>query len=200
MKLQSFLRESVENTKAWATISQFTENEVQNIKKIVESFKSYRLSEETVDNPEDAHDGIGRIVLRFSDGLIEIVLTISTSESDGKIEFRFLMVSGKVLPKYLVNVKDNRPDITYFSLFNRHDQAEFAEKLSLFNKAIDDFIEWYFDLSGTYGKVKLFKTFYNVVEGYHDSNQARFVAIAGDFMCTDEVGGTRAMKVEPRIL
>ena len=51
-------------------------------------------------------------------------------------------------------------------------------------KTIDDFIEWYFDLSGEYGKVKLLQVQGSTVEGYSRGGENRFVAIAGDF-CAD---------------
>lgn len=199
MKLESFLQESIESSKAWGTISQFDVEHQEMFKKIGNTLKGFRMSEGTYENPEDSHDGRGRIEFDFTDGLVDLALKASTSEDDGKITFSFLMVTAKVQQKYMLDVKDNKSDITYFAAFSKGDSG-FDEKLETFKKAVDDFVEWYFDMSGQYGKIKLFKTHYNVIEGYHDSNQPRFIAIAGDFMCSSEVSDVKPMKVEPRVL
>ena len=199
MKLKSFLAESAESTKTWAEISKFDQEHSAAVKKILGAIKGFKFVEESIENPEDSHDGRGRINATFSDGLLNIILTVSTSETDGKLEFGFLMLSAKVQQKYLVNVKDNRPDLTYFSLFHNN-LDELDEKLNGFMGAVSEFTDWYFDMSGTYGKLKLFKTFYDILGGAHDNNKPRFVAIAGDFQCTDEVGGAKTFRMEPRVL
>ena len=200
MKLESFLRESIESAKAWAIISSFSEDEAENIKKAIDGVKHFKFVEESIENPEDSHDGRGRIEMTFSDGLLNANIIISTSKDEsGKMELGFLMCSAKVLPKYLVDTKDNRPDLTYFSHFSRGD-GKLDEKIATFKKATSEFVDWYFDMSGVYGKVKLFRTHYDILDGYHDSNKPRFVAIAGDFLCTDEISDAKPMKVEPRVL
>ena len=200
MKLQAFVKESVETSKAWETINRFDEQHVDIVKKAIAAVKGFPFISEEIVNPEDTHDGSGKIKLNFSDGLVDISVRVSTTEEDGgKIDFSFLMVAAKVNKKHMLDVEDNRPDITYFSEWKTPD-SEFPEKLKGFKEAVDTFVDWYFDMSGTYGKIKLFKTHYNIIEGYHNSDKPRFVAVAGDFMCTNEVGGATPFKMEHRVL
>jgi hypothetical protein len=109
------------------------------------------------------------------------------------------MVSGQVEQKHLVDVKDSRAALTYFSLFRSENKAECEKKMEIFKEALDKFTTWYFDLTQEYGRVKLFRTFYDVLEGSHDSNKPRFIALAGDFQVTEEIG-TKTMRMDGRVL
>ena len=199
MKLESFLRESIENTKAWAAISSLDEESAEAVKKVVASVKAFKFVGEEVENPEDAHDGRGKIHMEFSDGLLDVVVKVSTSETDGVLEFGYLMCAARVNKKYLVGSPDNGKELTYFSHFRKGD-TKLDDKIADFTKIVSEFSDWYFDMSGTYGKVKLFRTHYEIIEGYHNSNKPRFVAIAGDFRATSEIDESNATAIEHRIL
>lgn len=199
MKLESFLRESIESTKSWAAISSLDEESAGIVKKVVNAVKTFKFVGEEVENPEDAHDGRGKINMEFSDGLLDVVVKVSTSQTDGALEFGYLMCAARVNKKYLVEAKDNSKELTYFSHFRKGD-TKLDEKIADFGKIVSEFADWYFDMTGTYGKVKLFRTHYEIIEGYHNSNKPRFVAIAGDFRATSEIDELNATAIEHRIL
>ena len=96
MKLESFLRESIESTKSWAAISSLDEESAQIVKKVVNAVKTFKFVGEEVENPEDAHDSRGKIHMEFSDGLLDVDVKASTSETDGALEFGYLMCAARV--------------------------------------------------------------------------------------------------------
>ena len=200
MRLKTFLKEGIESTKGWKIISTFTAEEQDTIKTLFDGLKQFKLLDEKFEQDEGGSHATIKFI--FGDGLVEVsfIVEIRQKKDSEDFESYFIMVSAKVDAKHLLQVKDNRPDISYFSLFRASEQNEAKEKLQTFNSTVETFTDWYFDLTAQYGKVKLFKTFYDIIGGSHDSNKPRFVALAGDFQVTDEIDGTKTLRVEPRIL
>lgn len=202
MRLKTFLKEGLESTKAWNTISLFDESQQKLVKQMFDSLKHYKLVDEYEEGGKPPSPTDGKITFTFSDGLVTISLIISTfkDKESEKIEISFMMVAAKVNEKLLLPVMNNKADITFFSVFTRSDTEKVQENLQTFKETIDNFSEWYFDMSGKYGKVKLLKTFYDILGNFHDTKKPRFVAIAGDFEVSDEISDHKQFAVEPRVL
>lgn len=90
-----------------------------------------------------------------------------------------------------------------YLLINFHEYLHTVDDLNDFGKddlvkrfhnTIAEFTEWYFDISGEYGKVKLFGTNYNIIDGYHRSGEQRFVAYAGDFSSEKDLSSDKIDK------
>ena len=199
MKLKTFLQEGIESTKGWEIISTFGNDDQEIIKIIFDGLKKLKRVDELIELKDEDHR---RIEFLFSDGMVNVsfIIALGEKKDSNQFEVSFVMVSAKVDTKLLLQLKDNNPDLVYFSVHNMTKQNEAIEKLKIFNSAIEDFTDWYFDLTGQYGKVKLFKTRFDIIDGLHDSKKPRFVALAGDFHITDEIGGAKPVQIEPRVL
>ena len=201
MKFKQYLTEGIESLQHWDKIKTFSPESLANIKFIFDELRTkFKKVSEEIELPKNG-ETTGKLLVAFSDGICKINFHIGIAKKKDSEEFdhSFLMVSGQVEQKHLVDVKDSRAALTYFSLFRSENKAECEKKMEIFKEALDKFTTWYFDLTQEYGRVKLFRTFYDVLEGSHDSNKPRFIALAGDFQVTEEIG-TKTMRMDGRVL
>lgn len=203
MKFKQYLTEGIESLQHWDKIKTFSPESLANIKFIFDELRTkFKKVSEELELPKGDEDfATGKLLVEFSDGICKVSFNIGMAKKKDREEFEhsFLMVSGQVEQKHLVDVKDSRAALTYFSLFRSENKAECEKKMEIFKEALDKFTTWYFDLTQEYGRVKLFRTFYDVLEGSHDSNKPRFIALAGDFQVTEEIG-TKTMRMDGRVL
>jgi hypothetical protein len=201
MKFKQYLTEGIESLEHWDQIKTFPPESLDNIKFIFDELRTkFKKVSEEIELPKD-DETLGKLLVGFSDGICKVDFHIGVSKKKDSEEFdhSFLMVSGQVEKKHLLDVKDSRNALTYFSLFRSENKAECEKKMEIFKEALDKFTTWYFDLTQEYGRVKLFRTFYDVLEGSHDSNKPRFIALAGDFQVTEEIG-IKTMRMDGRVL
>lgn len=202
MRLKAFLQEGIESSKNWKVISRLDPDGQDLAKQVLDGLKNFKITSESFEGlgEGDNFKNSSKIKYDFSDGLVNVALRIAVThkEDSEDLELSFVVVTASVDDKLLLQTKDNKNSLTYFSLF-KNSQNDTAEKLKVFNDAIENFNDWYFDLSGKYGKVKLFKTYNDIIVGTHDSKKPRFVAIAGDFQSTEEISSASA-SFEPRVL
>jgi len=125
----------------------------------------------------------------YNNSLVEIEILASIS---GKEDAPYIMMMAQVRLTEKLMLSDKQKDMDSRTLMNFHlflhdDNArkDADRTAETYQKTIDDFIEWYFDMSGEYGKVKLLQVQGSTVEGYSRGGENRYVAIAGDF-CADK--------------
>lgn len=200
MRLKAFLQEGIESSKNWKVISRLDPEGQELSKQVLDGLKNFKMTGESFEGAAGNFKNASKIKYDFSDGLVNVKLQIAVINKEGleNLELSFVIVTATVDDRLLLQVKDNKNSLTYFSLF-KNDQTDTAEKLKAFNNAIENFNDWYFDLSGKYGKVKLFKTYNDIITSTHDSRKPRFVAIAGDFQSTEELSSASA-SFESRVL
>lgn len=125
----------------------------------------------------------------FHNSLVELEILASVSGND-KSPYVMMMAQVRLSEKLMLSDKQKDMDsrsLMNFHLFLHDDGArrEADQVAETCQQTIEDFIEWYFDLSGEYGKVKLLQVQGSTVEGYSRGGENRYVAIAGDF-CADK--------------
>lgn len=140
----------------------------------------------------------------FSNSILEMKIMAGLS---GKSEEPYIlaMISVLVSEKLMIAEakKTSSADriLLNFHLF-MHDSNAIAEAgrvATETQKSINEFIEWYFDVSGEYGKVKMIQVQGSVVEGYSRGGENRFVAIAGDFHTEKDMTEKSRKETEKRV-
>jgi len=71
---------------------------------------------------------------------------------------------------------------TMVALVNGPLDSTAEKEFGAIENVLREFIEWYFDVSGEYGKVKLLKTATNIFDNSYNTNISRWVAVAGQFV------------------
>ena len=127
----------------------------------------------------------------FTNGFLDLSISIQ-----GKT-FKtspFIILNGIVTvnSKYLVQPPNSNPDNVFVKftdvISSAPDGKDILKSIGDFNSKVKEFIDWYFDITGEYGKVKLFRTQYNIINGYHKGDENRWVAYAGDFHTGADTG------------
>lgn len=152
-------------------------------------------------------DGSDILDHHFTNGLLDLMLHLGISESkkvdtNGTNYYILSSVRCSINPKYIIPpVGKDSDDAHALALFNEflHDSSDISA-MTLMGKnmqsTISQFTDWYFEMSGELGNIKIKPTNYNIIEGYHKGGENRFVAYAGDFV-TDRDCSTD--KTEQRI-
>ena len=129
-------------------------------------------------------------VFFFTNSLLDFEFTCTLVGKEDR--YIILMAQAFINEKLQIQGKNSRREdnllITVHEyLHTADDMADFGkdELVKRFHNTVDEFSEWYFDIAGEYGKVKLFGTNYNIIDGYHRGGEQRFVAYAGDF-CSEK--------------
>ena len=135
-----------------------------------------------------AEDKNNMMSYQFANTLVELEILAGLSGKDEP--YIMLMVVARIANKLMIERPDSSADdrtLLNFHVF-MHDDSAVTEAEGIAKnaqKTIDEFVEWYFDMSGEYGKVKLLQVQGSTIEGYSRGGENRFVAIAGDF-CADK--------------
>lgn len=131
----------------------------------------------------------------FHNGLLEMQVYTYVSNKKNDDQYVNLGVKVDVSKKLLVETKDNSSSlINTFTYIDAQSIETQMKKVETINKHIQEFVDWYFDLSDEYGKVKLIGSSYNLVDGYHRSGEQRFIAVAGDFHCVSDSSDDETQK------
>lgn len=131
--------------------------------------------------------------LYFNNALIELQLTINANKSEDKNgalqKYMMINIEAKVQDRYLIPTDNQNHNtlVRVMEFVNANNSTKLQNVANTFQKTVNDFVEWYFDISGQYGKVKLLGTTYNVIDGYSRGGEYRFIAIAGDFHCETDL-------------
>ena len=132
----------------------------------------------------------------FHNSLVETELLIGVSGNENP--YIMMMIQVRLSEKLMLS--DNQKDADTRSLMNFHlflyddkNKKEADQVVEVCQETINEFVEWYFDLSGEYGKVKLLQVQGSTVEGYSRGGENRYVAIAGDF-CADKYPSNKNKK------
>ena len=138
----------------------------------------------------------------FSNRLLETEILAAISGKDEP--YVMVMVVSRVVDSLMIKGSNYREDdrmLASFHLFMHDSSAEkeIANTAGRFQQTVEDFVEWYFDMSGEYGKVKLLKVQGSTVEGYSRGGENRFVAIAGDFCADKDPSDSKSKETEKRV-
>lgn len=188
MKLTSFLQEETTET---LDISSFIENlkpeEQQSIKEFMAKFKGFN---KITLNDISADD----MFIHITDGIVDFDFSFSkdlSSTDDGyeavveiasmvnhKFVFGHEKMSEHETHKYALTQTFSRE-----FLFRRKDRL--FEYVDYILKVANAFNDWYFDMSGEYGKLKLIKTPYDVVDG-SSNNEWKWIPVGGVFFAAGQ--------------
>lgn len=189
MKLQSLLQEeSIDSLDISAFTSELNSALVNNLKELFSKFKQF--------NKIDLKDiSEGDIFLHISDGIVDFDLSLSKDgDNDVNIEiasmvnYRFIFdhenISETDTHKYaLTNIYSRS-----FSLSRKERLLDFVDQLV---EIAEKFNDWYFDLSGKYGKMKLTKIPYDITTGSTNSDW-KWIPVGGIFLATGLAPNIRA--------
>jgi hypothetical protein len=140
----------------------------------------------------------------FSNSLLDISVLLNASVQQGKQAWPWIWahVKVRVAEAFLINPQDDFGRILIDTELLEFSNIEVLDNqdslIDSFHARINEFVDWYMDVSGEYGKVKLFNTTYNVIEEYSSSGKHRFIAIAGDFQSPRDINHDPA-KPEKRV-
>ena len=137
----------------------------------------------------------GHLSFFFHNGLVE--MQVLTYISTKKTEEQYINVGVKVdvNEKLLIEGADNSTTLINAFAYFDNSRPEFEmKKMEAINASIQEFADWYFDISGEYGKVKLIGGTHNLVDGYSRGGEQRFTAVAGDFHCESDGSNSEAQK------
>jgi hypothetical protein len=131
-----------------------------------------------------------RITFEYSNGLVKILVIVIFSEANKKPAA--LYARATVNEKYLLNIDGFKNGNSLVSgnvlpVSSERDIADIVEAIQAVAKIGEEFSDWYFDMSGTFGKVKLARVETNPF-GNNASGAQRFVAVAGEFVCATDDG------------
>ena len=155
-----------------------------------EMTKSFKFSHSEVKENSGVVKGF---FFYFTNTFLDLQLYINANhakDKDGASQ-KYMMVNieAKVHDRYLISGKGDNQNVLIRAMefINDNDISKFEAVAKRFQKVVNDFIDWYFEISGEYGKVKLFSTTYNVIDGYSRGGENRFIAIAGDYHCETDL-------------
>ena len=151
----------------------------------------FKLTETNFNQTAFVDNKRNRNILKFTNGLLDLEVGAHVYNVNNKKDVKILSVSYSIAEKFYINRQNETANskklinfTEYFdNLVNEIDRLmEHAEKTK---EIVSNFVKWYFQIAGNAGKIKLIGGNYNLVDGYFNSSENRFTAIAGDF-CVDQ--------------
>lgn len=188
MKLELLQENTFDVSEFRSQLSNETYSHLQDLLKVY--LKGFKFVNE-VESVERARQ------FHFTNSLLDVEMFINISGKDEK--YIMLSIFANVNDRYLIgNDKSTNSHMIEIAEFLTGDDRfkSAMDNAHAFQKTVNEFIDWYMEISGKYGKIKLFPSTYNLIDGYSRGGEMRFIAVAGDFHCERDLSKD---KIETRI-
>ena len=191
MKLSSFLiEESLDQLDISPYLKGLDPNEVMVVKELLDKFKKFnKITLDDINEDE--------MFLHVTDGIVDIDFTFTKDEDQGALRAA-VEIASMVNHKFVYgHEKLSEHDAHKYALtqtFSRDFAVSRSQRLLEYADYIVDvaekFNDWYFDMSGEYGKMKLIKTPYDVIDG-SSNNEWKWIPVAGIFFAAGQTGNDK---------
>lgn len=158
---------------------------------------------ETNFNQTIVNDRKNRNTLNFTNSLLDLEIGAHVYETHQNKNVRVIVITYTIADKFYIerqNETANSKELIHFTLYFDDPATEIDGEMEHAGKVkeiVSNFVKWYFQISGAAGKIKLISGTYNMVDGYFDSSENRFTAVAGDFYVARDAMDTN---IQSRIL